>query len=192
MSVVLYTVKGKMISLKSKVSRGLLSYLFLHENESLYLNEIARKLGIDKRNLAKKIKEFSEEGLIVGEQKGNEIYYSLNKRYPFFKEYKKIILKTYGIEKHLGELLRQLKGIKEAYIIGSYAQNNMDTHSDIDVLVVGDINTVEVQKKVAEVQIKVSREINLTVISPVELKRKLDKRDPFLDNVFKSPRIKLV
>ena len=86
-----------MLLLSSKITKSLLSYYFLHEDGSLYVNEIVRRLGVDKRNLVKKLREFEKEGILASEQKGNQKYYSLNKKYPLYKEYKKIVMKTIGL-----------------------------------------------------------------------------------------------
>jgi len=40
-----------MISLRSKVARKILNYFFINPQESLYVNELSRKLEVDKRNL---------------------------------------------------------------------------------------------------------------------------------------------
>lgn len=47
-------LKGqKMLNLSSKITKKLLGYFFLHEDESLYFNEIVRRLKEDKRNFGK-------------------------------------------------------------------------------------------------------------------------------------------
>ena len=105
-----------MIKLSSKTTRKLLGYFFLHEDESLYFNELVRRLWEDKRNLAKKIKEFESLGLLKVETIGNLKLYSLNKKIPLYKEYKKIVLQSAGIENELKEALLKVKGVKEAFI----------------------------------------------------------------------------
>ena len=50
-----------MISLKSKVTKKILNYFFINPHENLYVNEISRKLQLDKRNLVKKIKELESK-----------------------------------------------------------------------------------------------------------------------------------
>jgi predicted transcriptional regulator with HTH domain len=43
-----------MISLRSQVTRKILNLFFLNPHETLYVNELSRRLGLDKRNLVKK------------------------------------------------------------------------------------------------------------------------------------------
>jgi len=184
--------KPHMFQFNSKVTKKVLGYFFLHDNQSLYINEMERRFGVDKRNLVKKLKEFTAQGILVSEKKGKEVYYAINKKYPLFQEYKKIILKTYGIENELKEALSQIKGIEEAYIYGSYARNKMDAHSDIDVLIIGNADTLLLQKKVAELQGKLDREINLMNIESAELKKRRAGGDPFITEIMRGGKIKIL
>lgn len=181
-----------MISLKSKETAALLTHLFLHEGDKLYVNEMARMFGADKRNLVKKLHYFAEEGLLSSEKNGKEIYYSLNKGFPLYQEYKKIVLKTHGIEKQLGQALRLVKGVEEAYLYGSYARDKMKVHSDIDLLVVGNANTMDLHKCISTVQEKISREINLVNMSVEEFKRKEKEGDGYISEFIKGEKIKLI
>ena len=83
-----------MISLKSKVTRKLLNYFFINPQKTLYVNEISETLQLDKRNLIKKIRELEGMGLFKSERRGNLKLYSINKAFPLYEEYKKIITKT--------------------------------------------------------------------------------------------------
>jgi len=180
-----------MIILNSKIARVLLPYFFLHPDSKLYINEMVNKFNLDKRNLIKKLKEFEDEGLLVSEKIGAQKYYSLNKKFPLYNEYKKIILKTIGVENQLSEILRNIKGVKEAYIFGSYAADDMDSTSDIDLLIVGKVNTIELHKRLAALQKKIEREINLINMSEQEFAEKR-KKDFFIKNIFRKKTIKLV
>jgi len=110
-----------MISIESKITRKLLNFFFLHEKEDFYINQLVKQLKVDKRNLVKKLKQLEKEGLFMSEMRGNQKYYWLNKDYPLYQEYKKIIMKSVGLEKKLGDMLKRTVGVKEAYIFGSYA-----------------------------------------------------------------------
>jgi predicted nucleotidyltransferase len=179
-----------MISLRSKISQAVLNHFFLHEGEALYVNQMARRLSLDDGNLARKLRELEKEGILRSETKGKERYYSLNSEFPLLNEYKKIVLKTVGFEKLLRDELREIQGIQKAYLFGSYAQNKMDAVSDIDLLVVGDHDTVDLQRKISKLQQTVNREINVVSLSPAEYQRRR-RTDPFLRAVEKKPKIVL-
>lgn len=176
--------------LSSKTTVRLLNYFFLHEDESLYFNEIVRRLDEDKRNLARKVKELELLGLLSVESKGNLKIYSLNKKFPLYNEYKKIILKTAGIENELKKSLSKVDGIKEAFIFGSYAEGKMDRLSDIDVMVIGDQNTIDLHKALGHIQKIMDREINVINMSQREFHAK--QKDPFISKVVRGKRIVLI
>jgi len=181
-----------MIAIGSKVSKALLSHFFLHADDKLYTNEMTVKFKLDKRNLVKKLKEYEKEGLFKSEKMGNQMYYSLNKKYPLYNEYRKIILKTIGIESNLKEILKGKKGIKEVYIFGSYAADKMDSSSDIDLLVIGAIGTVELHKMLSGLQKSINREINVVNMTEQEYGKKKSVNDPFIKNVAKCKNIRIV
>lgn len=181
-----------MISLKSEVTQKLLNYFFINPEESLYVNELARKLKVDKRNLSKKIAELEKEGLLKSSSKGNLKLYSINQNYSLYDEYKNIILKTIGLENQLKKILKKTSGVKNAYLYGSYAQDKMESHSDIDLLVIGEHNSLKLQKNINKLQKDIDREINVVNIDLKEFKRRLKTKNPFILRVMNNKYIKLL
>ena len=180
-----------MLSLRAKNTQKILNYFFLHERSELYVNEMCRRFGLDRGNLVRKLKELEEEGILRSEWKGNQRYYSLNPSFPLFKEYQKIFVKTMGFEPALKGILKKLSGIRKALLFGSYAQDKMDASSDIDLLVVGTHDTIELQKKIAGLQKTMDREINVISMSPVEYERKR-RLNPFLKSIQAKKNIPLL
>ena len=180
-----------MISLRSKVTQAILSYFMLHEHAEMYVQEMARRLHLDDSNLAKKLVELEREGILKNRDRGRERYYSLNPSFPLLKEYKQIILTTVGFEGILKGLLQNIAGLEEAYLFGSYASNRMDSLSDIDLLVVGNQNTVEIRKKLSQVQKTVDREINLISMSRAEYEKR-KKDDSFIKSLLNTKRVRLI
>ena len=107
------------------------------------------------------------------------------------EEYKKIILKTVGLEHLLKEALQRVEGLKEAYLFGSYAKDQMDAASDIDLLAIGSYDTLELQKEISEVQRSIGREINVVSFGAVEYEKKR-KNDPFVKSVLKGKKIRIL
>lgn len=181
-----------MLSLRSEITKRVLNYFFINPQDSLYVNELARKLDLDKRNLVKKVKELEIEGILKSQKRGNLKLYSINKDYPLYKEYKNIVLKTVGLEDRLKRILLEIKDIESAYIYGSYAQNKMDAHSDIDLLVVGNHDIILLQRKLNKIQKELDREINATSMDPKEYNRRIGKKDSFIMDIIKKRHIKLL
>jgi predicted nucleotidyltransferase len=181
-----------MLSLKSKITQKVLNYFFLNPEESLYVNELARKLFLDKRNLVKKIRELEQEGLLISQQRGNLKLYSINDKFSLYKEYRNIILKTLGFEETLRTRLKEVPGIEQAYIYGSYADNKMNAHSDIDLLIIGKHKISVLQKIISRFQRELDREINVVNMDKNEFLNRRKNKDPFIANIFKKNPIGLI
>jgi predicted nucleotidyltransferase len=182
----------KMISIRSKVAIKLLDYYFLNPDAQNYINELARILELDPKNTETKLKEFEKSGFFKSEFRGKERYFFLAKDSPILEHYRQIFLKTYGIEKRLKDMIRDIKGLKEAYIFGSYAANKMDSSSDIDILAVGSHSVLELQRHIAKLQKDTAREFNVTNLSQKEFAAKKKDKDYFINHVFKTKTIRLV
>jgi len=191
--VIYYHKHGeKMISLRSKVAIKILDYYFLNMDAKAYINELARILELDPKNTESKLKEFEREGLFKSEFHGKERYFFLVKDNPVLEHYRQIFLKTYGIEKRLKDMISNIKGIKEAYIYGSYATNKMDSSSDIDILAIGSHSVLELQRVIVKLQKDINREFNVMNLSLKEFAAKKKDKANFINNVFKTKVIRLV
>lgn len=181
-----------MISLRSKLVRKLLNYFFINPQEKLYVNEVSKKLDLDKRNLVKKLRELEQEGILKSERRGNLKLYSVNRRYYLYKEYKSTILKTVGLEDRLRKIIQSTYGVREGYIYGSYVLGRMGIYSDVDLLVIGDHNILELQRKLNQLQKEINREINIVNMSTREFKNRIKKRDTFIQEIFNKKHIRLI
>jgi len=182
----------KMISLRSKVTIKLLDYYFLNPDAQVYINELARILDLDPKNTETKLKELEKEGLFKSEFRGKQRYFFLAKDNPVLEHYRQIFLKTHGIEKRLKDKIGDIKGIKEAYLFGSYASNKMDSSSDIDLLAIGTHSVLELQRIITKLQKDTGREFNVMNLSPKEFDKKRKDKDAFINGVFKTEIIRLV
>ena len=181
-----------MISFRSKITVKILDYFFLNQDAKSYINELAKILDLDPKNVDRKLKSLEKEGLLASEFQGKERYFFINKKYPLLENYRQIFLKTVGLEKRLKEILLKIPNIKEAYIFGSYVKNKMDSSSDIDILTIGDHSIVLLQKTINKLQKSLGREINIVNLSPKEFLLKKRKKNPFIMNIFAGRYIKLI
>lgn len=181
-----------MISFRSKITKGVLSYLLLNQHTELYLQEMAAKFAVDPGNLARKLAEWEQEGILLKRKRGNLSLYRVNPQYPLRNELCSIAEKQFGLEDALRLAFKRIVGIKQAYIFGSYAKSSMGAESDVDVLVVGAHRAVDVQRRVAQVQKRFDREINVVDMTERELTKRKKARDPLISRIFNGSHIKLL
>ena len=100
------------------------------------------------------------EDLITFRKRGNLNIYRLNENYSLLDEIESIVRKTIGIEAQLGTKLSALRGVRFAFIFGSYAKGGFRSDSDIDLFIIGTPDEDDIFKVVQGVEDAVGREIN--------------------------------
>jgi predicted nucleotidyltransferase len=97
-----------------------------------------------------------------------------------------------GVVPALQRALGAVSGIQSAWLYGSFAKNEADAASDIDVLVVGAPDQTQLATEVRKAEKALRREINYTVLSPRELTQRLRKGDAFVGDIWKGKRVELI
>ena len=86
----------------------------------------------------------------------------------------------------------QIEGIEEAYLYGSFARNQQDAASDIDVLVIGAPRGEALAEAIRKIERQLGREVSYTVLTRRELNSRRTRKDAFLENVWHNKRVPLV
>lgn len=181
-----------MFNSRSSTRNKILNYFFLNEERSVYINELARLIQSDPKNVYRLLLALEQEGVLKSEFKGKERYFSSRTQNPLYKSHKDIFLKTAGLEHLLREGLRSVAGLREAFLYGSYAQGSWGPSSDVDLLLVGEHRGIEAQKVIYGIQKQVGREINAVNMRPEDFTAKKKNKDHFLKNVFGGKVIRLL
>ena len=181
-----------MLNLRSTARQHLLAYYFTNLAARHHLRDLAERLSIDPSNLSKELGRLEREGLFRSEVSGRQKYFQLNRKYPLFDEVRKIVAKTIGAVPLITQSLKRIEGIDEAYLYGSFARNQQDAASDIDVLVIGAPREEVLAQAVRRLERQLGREINYTVLGSKEFKSRRARRDAFLENVWHNRRVSLV
>ncbi len=177
---------------KSKTRQDLLALFFTNSSQKYYLRELERVLGYAASTIRRELLKFQKDGLLKTEKVGNLLYYSLNNAHPLFKELKSIVSKTIGVEGSLRHILLSLKGIKVAFIYGSFAKHKEQAASDIDLMIIGNPDTSDLNEKISVLERKLKREINPTIYSLKEYQAKKKAKTEFLTELLKNPKIMLI
>ncbi|HKN71732.1 MAG TPA: nucleotidyltransferase domain-containing protein [Terriglobales bacterium] len=181
-----------MFDLRSKARQHLLAYYFTNPTARHHLRDLAGRLGLDPSNLSKELGRLEREGLFGSETSGRQKYFQLNREYPLFAEVRKIVARTIGAAPVIAQSLKRIEGIDEAYLYGSFASNQQDAASDIDVLVIGSPREDVVAQAVQRLERHLGREINYTILTPKEFESRRARKDAFLEDVWHNKRIPLI
>jgi len=181
-----------MISLRSGLRRKLLTYFYLNRSACVYVRQLASALDVDSTNLSRELGRLEQEGFLRSEIEGRQRYYSVNPQYPYLKAVLSLLQGTVGIVPTLRDALRRVEGIEQAYLYGSFAKNEEDAASDIDLLIVGNPDASTLALEVAGLEKMLNREVGYTVLKRQELKRKLSSDDPFFSDVWHGKRVEII
>ena len=133
--------------------------------------------------IQRELKQLTDAGIIRRTKSGHQVYFQANPDCPIAAELKGIIIKTAGAADVLRVALSGLtERISLALIYGSFARGQQHAESDVDLLVVGEVEFAEVVAALSEAQTRLSREVNPTVHSPDEFAAKIGSQPSFLKN----------
>lgn len=177
---------------KSKLREELLTLYFTTPNKKYYLRELERILNFSVGNIRRELIKLESTGLFLSENKGNLVYYYLNKSYPLFKELKSIIFKTSGAPKMLQNILNKFDGIDRAFIYGSFAKGEEREGSDIDLLIIGEVNEDKLIEVISNVERKLQREINYSIYGKEDFKKKKKEGNSFILDILQEKKIFLI
>lgn len=170
----------------------ILEIFFNNPEKAYYLREIARMLGKEPGFFQREILKLVDDGILETYYVANSRFFKINKNYPLYNELKSIFFKTVGIEGTFKKEFKKIKGIKKAFIYGSFAQGKEKATSDIDLVIIGAVDENELLKLVNKLEKKFEREINYILMTEKEFQKKIKEKNSFLENVLKQKRINLI
>lgn len=173
--------------------RRVLSLLLLHPEKSYHVREIARLTGTLAGTLHKELSKLAEVGLLHKLEQGNQVLYQANRQSLIFEELSSILRKTSGIADVLTNALEpHLQKINLALVFGSVASGKATADSDVDLLIVGDLNFADAIKTLYPVQNVLGREINPKIYSLAEWQSAKQKKSEFIQELVTKPVINII
>lgn len=174
----------------SEYRARVLGLLLLHPESRYHVREIARLTSTTAGTLHRELSKLAEAGVLMRELSGNQVYYQANPHFIIFQELVSILKKTSGLVDVLREALRPLtEKIQIAFVFGSVAKGSESESSDIDVLIIGEIDFVEVVAAFYSAQEILGREINPKIYSKDEWNKRIIEKDAFLQEILNGQKL---
>lgn len=170
----------------SMTKRKILQVFLLNPESRYYLRELEKILHEPVTAVRRELVNLQKVGLLKVTKVGVIKYYQVNTSCQLYKPLKEIIELTMGFEKTLKEALLIYKSIEIAFIYGSFARGEGVEKSDIDLMIIGDVDEVPFHREISDLEDKLKREINYTIMSPAEFKKRLYEGDVFINRIYKD------
>lgn len=169
---------------------AIFSVLFLSPELELHARELARVTGVSIGTLLRELRTLHALGLVKRREVGRQVFFSAETASPVFAELAGLLRKTQGLADQLREALLPLADrITAGFVYGSMAAGTARPHSDIDVMILGEVSFSDVTRALHPAQAALGREINPTVMSATEFRSRRRARDGFVQAVIEGPKI---
>lgn len=176
----------------SRIRAKVLAWFYMNHDESFFVRQLAAIIKEDSTNLSRELSNLEKAGILSSTRQGNLKYFHANKNCAFFNELKGFILKTVGIIGELKFSLENFSHIKYAFIYGSYARGEESADSDVDLIIIGDVDLDRLDLLVSNLEKKFGRTINHVTYDYKEFLTKKKRKDGFIIDVLKDKKIMLV
>ena len=161
---------------RSKIRKKIILLFVYNQRKEFYLSEIARQVKTSAGTTQRELNKLLAQDFITFRKRGNLNIYGLNESYPLLREIEAIVKKTFGIEAELRNELGKLRGVKFAFLFGSFVEGSFKSDSDIDLFIIGAVDEDDVYKTIQKVEDSVGREINYHLADEPEFIEKSKSR----------------
>lgn len=176
----------------SKARRELLVLFLTHPDERFYQAQLMRDLGMSSSMVQKELGKLQDIGFVTSSREANTRYFQVDKTFPIYPELKSIVFKTAGLADFLRDSLAEIGPVEVALIYGSVAKNVEDMRSDVDVLIIGDVDLDALHEAVDAAEHSIGREINPTVFTRPEWAKRVKIGQAFAADILANPKIFLI
>ena len=174
-----------------KTRRKVLALFLLNPHKRYYFRETIRLLGEAPGSLQRELKSLTMVGILSVESIGVQKFYQANPECPVLRELKSLVEKTFGVADIVGDVLRvhAASKIEAAWIYGSIANGQDTSSSDIDLMVIGSLSFRELVSFLEPVQEQLQRQVNPTLYSADEFRKRFREDNHFLLSVLSSEKL---
>lgn len=174
----------------SGVRAAVLSHICAHPEGLIVASKLARTLDLSASVVGVELARLERLGMLVAEEAiGPARPYRLNERFPLLHGLQSVCLYATGIVAVLRELFAEAEGVEVAAIFGSLARGDDRPDSDVDVLVVGEIDGGALAEIAWEARGRTNRTVNTVHYSVAEFAQRMAQGHGFLTRVFAGPMI---
>jgi DNA-binding transcriptional ArsR family regulator len=179
--------------LRSQQQGEILALLLGDPNLELSLSELSQRTGAPHPSVHREVGRAERAGLVTSRKVGNTRLVRANVASPYYAGLADVLTRAFGVPAILEAALREVRGIDDAYIFGSWAARHAGTPGerpvgDIDVIVLGAPDRDELYDAVAAAERRLGRPVQVSVRASDWLR---SSSGSFHDTVTSRPMLRL-
>lgn len=169
----------------SEVKAKVLRALLLDPLQAHHLRGLATVAGVESGNALKALRGLLETGVVKVVPDARGARYQADERSPFFSPLRQLFVVSGALVADLKEVAARLPA-DQVLVFGSVAKGTDGPDSDVDVLVIGNLSSIEAQAAFKAVARKHRREVSVLTVGRSTFAEQLAQGSPFwrgiLDN----------
>lgn len=150
----------------SRTRVKLLLKFFSNASNSAYLRGLADEFGESTNSIRVELNRLTEAGLLESQPSGNTIRYRANTLNPLFPELQAIVIKYFGFDSIVENVIKQLGKVEVALISGSYAEGS--DSGIIDLMLVGEVDKKRLYDYIEKTESMIKRKLRPLILNTVE------------------------
>jgi predicted nucleotidyltransferase len=157
--------------LRSQQQAEILAFLLGDPELELSLTEIASRTGAPHPSVHREIQRAKVAGLVTSRKIGNTRLVRANTESPYYAGLADVLTRGFGVPAVIADALRDLDGVEEAFLYGSWAarhagETGVRPVGDIDVLVIGEPDRDALYAALAGAEKRLGRPVQATIREP--------------------------
>jgi predicted nucleotidyltransferase len=154
--------------LRSQQQGEILALLLGDPDRELSLTEISQLTGAPHPSVYREVQRAEQVGLVTSRKVGNTRLVRADTGSPYYAGLADVLTRAFGVPAVLADALRDVGGVDEAYVYGSWAARHSGKSGrrpvgDIDVLVLGEPDRDRLYEAVSAAEQRLGREVQATV-----------------------------
>ncbi len=178
------------ITSKSRIK--LLDVYLLNPFDMFHVRDLVRKTGDEINAVRRELSFLEKKGVLQREPRANRVYYSVAKDYLYYYDFLREAAKAAGLGAEITRNRIKLGKIKYAMLNGRFIRKMKKSVEEVDFLVVGTVVLPELAMLIRNEEIRLSAEINYTVMTEEEFDFRKKRRDQFIFDIINGPRVMLI
>ncbi|MCF8211867.1 MAG: nucleotidyltransferase domain-containing protein [Rhodoferax sp.] len=156
-----------------------------------HLRELARlTAAASVGSVKKELDTLAAVGLLKVRKVGNQTQFCANAEHPVYPDLMGLVHKSIGLVDVLrAALVPHSEQINAAFVFGSIAQGTEGPHSDVDVLILGDVGFGTAVNALYDTQKTLGREVNPKVMTLAEWSSRKVAGNSFVQDVLGKPKL---
>lgn len=176
----------------SRVRAKLVKLFLSQPGQMFYVRELTREVKEEINAVRRELGRMQEKGMVKSETRGNRLYYTFKDSYPFYNELLGIVTKTTGLGKEVLDNRSKLGFVKYAFVSTRFVRKLSKKPDTVDLFLVGKIILPQVNLIIKDAEKEYGSEVNYSCMTEEEFSYRLQRKDPFVGNILKEPRIMLI